>query len=396
METSRTGEVQSLTQSMRPTTRVSNRQPILRFLIGTAAFVIVVAGIKAASPIAVPFLMALFVAVITTPIFLALQRRGVPSWLALLALIFGLVLIVIGLLGVVSNSVADFTRNLPEYQERLQTQLNVTLNWIEAKGIDVPAELEEITLNPQATMRFVANMLASMGALLSSSFLILLITVFFLLEVALLPNKIKGLAGLSAETVRYAGIVVEDIRHYVALKTVMSLLTGALVTGFAMVLGIDYPILLGLMAFMLNYVPTIGSIIAAVPGVLLAVVQFGVSQGLVAALGYIVINVGVSNILEPRYLGRGLGLSPFVIVISMFFWGWVLGPVGMLLSVPLTMVVKIALDASPESRWIAVLMGDKAAQDVEPPDSREANSLQPEPMVAQDTEKAGESNPTGT
>lgn len=377
---------------MRPTTRVSNRQPILRFLIGTAAFVIVVAGIKAASPIAVPLLMAMFVAVITTPIFLALQRRGVPSWLALLILIFGLVLIVIGLVGVVSNSVTDFTRNLPQYQERLQTQLNVTLNWVEARGLDVPAELEEITLNPQATMRFVGSMLASMGALLSSSFLILLITIFFLLEVALLPNKVKGLAGLSADTVRYAGLVVEDIRHYVALKTVMSLLTGALVTGFALVLGLDYPILLGLMAFMLNYVPTIGSIIAAVPGVLLAIVQFGVSQGLVAALGYMVINIGVSNVLEPRYLGRGLGLSPFIIVISMFFWGWVLGPVGMLLSVPLTMVVKIALDASPETRWIAVLMGDKPAGDANPPKSRKADPAQPATTPTEAANKAGDSS----
>lgn len=358
---------------MRPTTRVSNRQPILRFLIGSAAFVIVVAGMKAASSIVVPLLMALFVAVITTPVFLALQRRKVPSWLALLILICGLLLIVLGLVGVVSNSVTDFTRNLPQYQDRLQTQLTSTLTWIESKGVDIPEELEAITLNPQSTMRFVGNMLASMGSLLSSSFLILLITIFFLLEVALLPNKVKGLGGLAADTVRYVEQVVEDIRHYVALKTVMSLLTGVLVTSFAMVLGIDYPILLGLMAFLLNYVPTIGSIIAAVPGVLLAIVQFGVSQGMVVALGYLVINIGVSNVLEPRYLGRGLGLSPLVIVVSMFFWGWVLGPVGMLLSVPLTMVVKIALGASPESRWIAVLMGDKVESAPESPGSGDEN-----------------------
>lgn len=372
---------------MRPTTRVSNRQPILRFLIGSAAFVIVVAGMKAASPIVVPLLTALFVAVITTPVFLALQRRKVPSWLALLILIFGLLLIVLGLVGVVSNSITDFTRNLPEYQERLQTQLTSTLTWIEAKGINVPEELEAITFNPQSTMRFVGGMLASMGALLSSSFLILLITVFFLLEVALLPNKVKGLDGLSADTVRYAQQVVEDIRHYVALKTVMSVLTGLLVTSFAMVLGIDYPILLGLMAFLLNYVPTIGSIIAAVPGVLLAIVQFGISQGMVVALGYLVINIGVSNVLEPRYLGRGLGLSPFVIVISMFFWGWVLGPVGMLLSVPLTMVLKIALGASPESRWIAVIMGDKVETDPGPSDSRSEGETVAEPAVVRSSDE---------
>ncbi|MEZ5277589.1 MAG: AI-2E family transporter [Opitutaceae bacterium] len=342
---------------MRPSTRVSNRQPVLRFLIGAAAFVIFVAGIRAASPIAVPFLMAIFVSVITAPAFVAMQRRGVPSWVALLILVLGLVLIVTGLAGVVSNSVADFTRNLPQYQLRLQDKLVETVAWIEARGFELPAELEATTLNPQATMRLVGSMLASMGNLLSSSFLILLIVVFFLLELAILPAKVRGLAGLSPETVRYVGRIMEDIRHYVALKTVMSLLTGLLVTAFAFALRIDYPILLGLMAFLLNYVPTIGSIIAAIPGVLLATVQFGISEGFIVALGYLVINVGISNVLEPRYLGRGLGLSPFVIVVSMFFWGWVLGPVGMFLSVPLTMAVKIGLETGEETRWIAVLMG---------------------------------------
>ena len=258
---------------------------------------------------------------------------------------------------------------------------------MKSKGVDVPEELEAITLNPQSTMRFVGNMLASMGSLLSSSFLILLITVFFLLEVAMLPNKVKGWRVCPPIRFAMPEQVVEDIRHYVALKTVMSLLTGLLVTGFAMVLGIDYPILLGLMAFLLNYVPTIGSIIAAVPGVLLAIVQFGVSQGMVVALGYLVINIGVSNVLEPRYLGRGLGLSPFVIVISMFFWGWVLGPVGMLLSVPLTMVVKIALGASPESSWISVLMGDKVAPDPEGMDPRDGRGPNAEGSPRADSDK---------
>jgi AI-2 transport protein TqsA len=342
---------------MSPATRVSNRQPVLRFLIGAAAFVIFVAGIKAASPIAVPFLMALFVAVIATPIFFALQRFGVPSWLALLVLVLALVLIVFGLVGVVSTSVTDFTRKLPQYQDRLQVQLQGTVAWVESKGVDVPAELQAITINPQAAMHLVGNLLASIGSLLSSSFLILLIVFFLLLEVAMLPSKVRGLEGLSEETIRYVGRVVEDIRHYVALKTVMSLLTGGLVTGFAVLLQIDYPILLGLIAFLLNYVPTIGSIIAAVPAVLLAVVQYGVSHGLWTALGYLAINVGISNVLEPRYLGRGLGLSPFIIIISMFFWGWVLGPVGMLLSVPITMAMKIGLEANSETRWIAVLVG---------------------------------------
>ena len=128
----------------------------------------------------------------------------------------------------------------------------------------------------------------------------------------------------------------------------------------AAVLGVDYPILMGFLAFMLNYVPNVGSFIAAIPGVLLAFIEFGPGWAAVTAIGYVAINVTVGNVLEPRLMGRGLGLSPLVILISMIFWGWVLGPVGMLLSVPLTMIAKIALESANETRWIALLMGSQS------------------------------------
>ena len=122
-------------------------------------------------------------------------------------------------------------------------------------------------------------------------------------------------------------------------------------------LGVDYPILWSLLAFLLNYVPNIGSIIAAVPAVLLALVQLGPGSALWAAAGYLATNVVFGNILEPRFMGRGVGLSPLVVFLSLIFWGWVLGPVGMFLSVPLTITAKIALAASDDTRWAAVLLG---------------------------------------
>jgi predicted PurR-regulated permease PerM len=143
------------------------------------------------------------------------------------------------------------------------------------------------------------------------------------------------------------------------LKTVMSLLTGALVALWLLALGIEFPILLGVLAFALNYIPTIGSIVAAVPGILLAFIEFGLGMSALTALAYVVINIGVSNGIEPRYLGHGLGLSPLVVILSVLFWGWVLGAMGMLLAVPLTMTVKIALESSDDTRWMAVLMSGR-------------------------------------
>ena len=155
----------------------------------------------------------------------------------------------------------------------------------------------------------------------------------------------------------------------------ISLITGVTVTIWVYVLGLDFPILWGIVAFLFNYIPNIGSIIAAVPAVLLALVQFGLGKALVVTLGYVVVNVIMGNFVEPRVMGRGLGLSPLVVFLSLIFWGWIFGPVGMLLSVPLTMIVKIAFQHSPEMRWLAVLLGP-------PIDDGDARTIKDEPGTA--------------
>ncbi|MBA7685918.1 AI-2 transport protein TqsA [subsurface metagenome] len=149
-----------------------------------------------------------------------------------------------------------------------------------------------------------------------------------------------------------------------AIKTLVSLATGVLVTIWIAIIGVDYPLLWGLLAFALNYVPNIGSIIAAIPVVLLATIQLGIIQAVAVAIGYLAVNLVMGNVIEPRFMGRGLGLSTLVVFLSLIFWGWILGPVGMLLSVPLTITAKIALDSSEETRWIGVLLGPQRAAKV--------------------------------
>ena len=121
-----------------------------------------------------------------------------------------------------------------------------------------------------------------------------------------------------------------------------------------MLIGVDYHVLWGLLAFLLNFIPTFGSILAAVPPVLLAIVQLGFGEALMTAALYVAVNVIVGSILEPRFMGKGLDLSSLVVFLSLVFWGWILGPVGMLLSVPLTIMLKIALESSPDTHWAAV------------------------------------------
>jgi predicted PurR-regulated permease PerM len=195
--------------------------------------------------------------------------------------------------------------------------------------------------------------------LLTTTFIVVLVAIFILLEGTALPDKVRRVPGVSNEAWTHLNQIVADLRRYMFLKTVMSLLTGALVTLWLLLLEVDFAILFGALAFALNYIPVIGSIVAAVPGILLAFIEYGLGTGAITALGYVAINVGVSNGLEPRYLGNGLGLSPLVVIVSVLFWGWVLGPMGMLLSVPLTMSLKIALESDEGTRWLAVLLSGR-------------------------------------
>jgi predicted PurR-regulated permease PerM len=200
---------------------------------------------------------------------------------------------------------------------------------------------------------------------LSNAFLILLTVIFILLEAATFPGKLNAAFGSSEETAGTFESFLGKINRYMVIKTWMSLMTGILVAVFLAILRVDYPVLWGLLAFMFNYVPNIGSIIAAVPPVLLAFIQFGTTKALIAAAGYVVFNVIIGNVVEPRFMGRGLGLSTLVVFLSLVFWGWILGPVGMVLSIPLTMTLKIALESAEETKWAGILLGVSAVKQTE-------------------------------
>ncbi|MDX1440115.1 MAG: AI-2E family transporter, partial [Rubricoccaceae bacterium] len=154
----------------------------------------------------------------------------------------------------------------------------------------------------------------------------------------------------------------EGMKQYLVIKTMVSLLTGTIVALWLTIVGVDFPLLWGLLAFLLNYIPNIGSILAAIPVVLLALVQLGLGSAVLVAVGFLVINMVIGNVIEPRWTGHGVGLSPLVVFFSLVFWGWVLGPIGLILSVPLTVTLKIALESSPETQWLAVLLGPEKVE----------------------------------
>ncbi len=155
----------------------------------------------------------------------------------------------------------------------------------------------------------------------------------------------------------YLGSIAQSIRHYMGIKTLIGLMTGVLIWTWLTLVGVDYAVLWALIAFLFNYIPNIGSIIAGVPAVLFSLVQLGLGSALWTTGGYVAINMLIGNVVEPKIMGKGMGLSTLVVFLSLIVWGFVLGTVGMFLSVPLTMTLKIILQQNPRTRWIAILLG---------------------------------------
>lgn len=342
--------------------RDSQSRPVLMFLLGLAAFVVVVAGMRAAESLLVPFLLSLFIAVICSPPLLWLKGKGLPAWLAVLTII-ALIVLMGGLVGaVVGASITDFKADLPEYQARLQEMSGGLQAWLADRGVAIDPTLWRDTFKPSTVLVMAGNTLSSLGNLMTNAFLILLTVVFILAEEMRFADRLARSNQDMAATIAGIHRFTASVNHYMALKSLLSLATGVLVSVWLWLLGVDYPLLWGTMAFLLNFVPNLGSLLAAVPAVLLALVQLGPAEALYTAAGYVAINMVIGNVIEPRMMGRGLNLSTLVVFLSLVFWGWVLGPVGMLLSVPLTMTVKIALESYPGTAWMGMILGDAPAE----------------------------------
>lgn len=402
-------------------------------LVALASLVVIVAGMRAASELIVPFLLAAFLAVICLPPLVWMKKRGAPNWLCVLLMAGAFVVVSLVLAAMVRNSAAGLTVKLADYRQEIRQRVDKlksfdlkkcldslgkdhdetdkekdddkageqkaeeqqdisekkTDNAAEEKIVgdtpikvaanpDTPANAISLIESPddpsnktsappkdQPDGAFGADRLFSIltgtvtgvAGLLSNALLILLTVIFILLEAATIPAKLNAMPGNSAFSVDNLAKIIDNVNRYMAIKTMTSLATGVLVGVMLAFLGVPFATIWAMLAFFLNFVPNIGSFIAAIPAVLVALLDLGLGAAFGAAIGYVVINGVIGNVVEPRVMGHGLGLSTLVVFVSLVFWGWVLGPVGMLLSVPLTMTAKIAMESNPQTRWVAVLLG---------------------------------------
>ncbi len=323
--------------------------------IVAAAIVVVLAAIKSASVIVVPFLLALFLSIILSPLFLWIRSKHVPTSLSLVIVLLLLTLLFIALGLVIGSSVNEFSANLPAYETKLKNDFHALFDRLGTLGITLPKEQLSELFDTDSVMNYIAKTLKSLGSILTNSFMIILTVVFMLLEVSRFREKISSSHSKNFDSLQH---IVDTIQRFVVLKSATSAATGIIVAVALTLLGVDYAVLWGILAFLLNFVPNIGSIIAAVPAVLMALVQFDIQTALIVAAIYLGVNITIGSILEPKIMGDGLGLSTLVVFLSLIFWGWLLGPVGMLLSIPLTIMVKIVLGSKQQTKWMASLLGN--------------------------------------
>ncbi|WP_420811014.1 AI-2E family transporter [Ferrimonas lipolytica] len=336
--------------------RIDQGSVAWRSVVFLACMVIILAAIKAAGDILVPFLLALFLAIICNPMVLLLMKAKLPRWLAIFSVMAIVIMLSVWLGSLVGVSITDFRSQLPMYKEQLTEQLQPLAEYLSQFNIHLStSELKE-QFDPSRIMGLATDILSSLGGLLANTLLIVLAMVFMLFEASGISRKLHFALDDPQMRLQQIDRFLESVNRYLAIKTLVSFATGIVVGVGLYIIGVDYFLLWALVAFLFNYIPNIGSIIAAVPAVALAFLQFGVGGAAATGAVYVGSNMFMGNVVEPRLMGRTLGLSTLVVFLSLIFWGWLLGSVGMLLSVPLTMIVKIALESSEDGRWLAVLL----------------------------------------
>lgn len=324
----------------------------MKFLLGTASAVIILAGVRATASLLLPFVLALFVALISFPLVRWLQERRLHRGLAVILTMLAILVALVGPSLLVVTAIRQFVSAVPGYEARLRQIVGNSLRWLRERDIDTTYLTS--WLDPAQVLEIMVTTLTGVVTLLSVAFLVVLIASFILFEAADIRERRHRVLpeALKEHLARIAG----EMQIWLWVKTIISLLTGISAGVWVAVLGVDFPLLWGLIAFLFNYIPNLGSIIAAFPPALLALIQFGPLAAILVILGYVAINALFGSFMEPYLMGRRIGLSPLVVLFSVIAWGWMWGIAGMLLSVPITMGIKIALENSEDLRWVAQLM----------------------------------------
>src|SRR4051812_39621965 len=326
-------------------------------LIVLAAAAILAGAVKLAAAFIAPFLLAACVAVAVQPIFRWVHSSRIPdvgavviSLLVVIGLLTGVGALLMIALANIGGAAAQYASSLHQVQMQATT-------WLEAHHQHVLAQSLYTSHLDALTQQATTYVVMSVPTVLSTLVTVLLLIVFMLLEVTTVPKRVRAALGWSPSTFSDFSRTMGEIQRYLSVKTATSAATGVCAGLWCAACGVPNPALWGLVTFALHYVPTVGSLVAATLPVLIALSLHGVGRASVVAVGLATASTVIGNIIEPNALGRSLSVSPLIVLLSMFAWGWLLGPIGALLSVPLTLIAKIVFWNTSDLHWVAVLLG---------------------------------------
>ena len=350
----------------------SEHKPAFRSLLMAACLMVLVTGLKLAASFFVPVVVSFFLSVLSYPLMKMLEKRRVPHFLAMLLTVLFIIGVITAILQSGTSLLFSFYERVPQYLDGLQRYVNDTAVWLESKGVAGAKKAAEQAFDWQAVMRYVRQdevqklLTSTVGATvgtvsfaLSQVTLVFILMIFILTEARGITSRVQAILAAGGPDLSKLLNSATDIQKYLGIKTVISAICGILAGLWCWVFELEYPILWGILMFVLHFIPAVGAIFAGIPAVLVALVQQGTGTAVAIAIGYLAINFTLGNFIEPTLMGRRFGVSPLVILMSVLFWGFVWGPVGMFLAVPLTIMIKVVMDNTEEFRWLSVAMSKK-------------------------------------
>jgi len=331
------------------------RQPsFLRVMLVLAATVVVLVGMRLGASILNPILFAVILALLFYPIFSWLGRRGIPKPLALVFMLVGLTILFLGLFFILGVSITRFSADIGSYTAQLNREMAGIESRIKSSGI-TQADIRD-AIDPKVLTAAVGTILSGIAGFLSDLFLILIIVLFLLAEGPAMMNRLHASVGTDHPQAERLIVFGRQVVRQLGLRAIVNLITGAGVTVLLFALGVDFPVMWGILTFFLSFIPWIGLPIAVAPAVVLALAEHGLERALLVIAGVLVINVLAENLVSPMLMGRGLSLSPTFLFIGFIFWAFILGGPGAFLAAPLTIFVALMLGSFPGTRWLASLM----------------------------------------
>lgn len=350
-------------------TEISNKRGIT-FLIAAASLILILWGVNQAQSVISLILVSGFLSIIGIPPFFWLIKKGISSSISALIVIASMIVVFLIIDLLIAMSVKSLIDALPVYQVRLEEQLNSLKIFAAELGVTLDDKELLKLLSPETISAFGARLFSGLVSIISSTVVIMLTVSFVLLEAPSFPKKLRTVIGDPKAVFPEFSIFVNDIKRYVILQTIVSLATGIIAGLWLVIMGVDFALLFGLLTFLFNYIPNVGSILAITPAVIVTFIQFGFEKAVIVFVGYLLITLVTGSIIVPRILGQKLGISNLVVFLSLIFWGSLLGMIGMVLCVPLTMALKFVLERSDSTKWIAALLGRESPNETIPlPDS---------------------------